>query len=207
MSVLEAEAAIRYTRWARRIHTHKFYRSAGADSPSGGALGATTCPRTASSETVATNCTGAIRPVEARTGERAGRITYWFASGAHPLHALLPLLTAVEAFATVVLVSIKVYAPVVAAALAFRAAANLVVSPPDAVSSSSTGSSLLSSLPRTPAIVGPGCTWEEGTRQLLRRAPPIHLEAFPLGRVPLASPLASWSKETLSCSSLSDALV
>ena len=50
-----------------------------------------------------------------------------------PPYALLSLIAAVEAFATVALVCLQVYAPDVAAGLAFRAAANLVVSPPNAV--------------------------------------------------------------------------
>ncbi len=64
------------------------------------------------------------------------------------LHALLPLRTAVEALATVALVCLKVYAPVVLAAGPARgAAANLVVSPSDAV-------------PR--AALGVGCTHSTG---------------------------------------------
>jgi hypothetical protein len=51
------------------------------------------------------------------TAFRAARSTYWFASAAHPLHALHSLLTAVGAAATVVLVFLKVYAPAVAASL------------------------------------------------------------------------------------------
>jgi hypothetical protein len=85
------------------------------------------------SERAADLCVGAARTMHALLSLWAGRITYWFAALALPLHALLLLLTAVEAFATVILVSVKVYAPVVAAPLAFGAAANLVVSPPDAV--------------------------------------------------------------------------
>jgi hypothetical protein len=80
---------------------------------------------------------------------------------AHPTHALLPLRALVEAFATVILVSIKVYAPVVAATLAFRAAANLVVSSPDAVPRAALG--VPPTFPaQTPAIVGPGNPWEGG---------------------------------------------
>jgi hypothetical protein len=85
------------------------------------------------------------------------------ASAAHPVHALLPLLTAVEALATVILVSIKVYAPVVATGLAFRAATNLVVSTPYAVPRAALG--VPPTFPsQTPAIVGPGHPWEGGQR-------------------------------------------
>jgi hypothetical protein len=56
-----------------------------------------------------------------------------------PTHALLPLIAAVEALATVILVSIKVHAPLSAASLARRAATNLVIPPPYAVPSASSG--------------------------------------------------------------------
>jgi hypothetical protein len=91
----------------------------------------------------------------------AGRITYWFAALALSTHALLPLIAAVEALATVILVSVKVYAPVVAATLAFRAAANLVISPPDAVLRAALGVPPTFP-PQTPAIVGPGYPWNGG---------------------------------------------
>ena len=83
----------------------------------------------------------------------AGRITYWFAAPlAHPLHALLPFIAAVGAAATVILVSLKVYAPVVAASLAFRAAADLLVSPPYAVVRAALGVPTAPAT-ETPAIV------------------------------------------------------
>src|ERR671920_1341301 len=80
------------------------------------------------------------------------------------LHALLPLCTAVEAATAVALVCLEVYAPVVAAPLAFRAATNLVVSPPYAV--------LQAALrvpttfpPQSPAIIiGQGHPWYGGQR-------------------------------------------
>jgi hypothetical protein len=112
---------------------------------------------------------------------------------ARPAYALLSLCTAVEAAATVILVSIKVYAPVVAASLAFRAATNLVVSPPDAVLRAALGVPTTFP-PQTPAIIiGQGHRWygaqsgsEEGA---------TNLSALPLERVPVASPFASSSKE------------
>jgi hypothetical protein len=93
----------------------------------------------------------------------AGRITYWFAALALSTHALLPLIAAVEALAAVILVSIKVYAPVVAAVLAFRAATNLIVSPPNAVPRAALG--VPPTFPaQTPAIVGPSNPWNGGQR-------------------------------------------
>ena len=80
-----------------------------------------------------------------------------------PAYALLSLIAAVSAAAAVALVCLQVYAPVFAAGLALRAAANLVVSPPNAV--------LRAALevpptfpPQTPAIVGPGHPWQGGQR-------------------------------------------
>jgi hypothetical protein len=92
----------------------------------------------------------------------AARSTYWFASAAHPVHAILSLIAAVEAFATVILVSLKVYAPVVAATLAFRAGANLIISPPNAVPRATLG--VPPTFPsQTPAIIiGSGNPWEGG---------------------------------------------
>jgi hypothetical protein len=55
------------------------------------------------------------------------------ASLAHPAHALGPLRAAVGAAAAVPLVGLMVYAPLSAAALAFRAAANLPLPTPYAV--------------------------------------------------------------------------
>ena len=101
------------------------------------------------------------RTLHAHRSLWAGRITYWFASAAPTLHALLPLLTAVEALATVILVSLEVYAPVLAAGLAFRAAANLVVPPPYAVPRAALGIPPTSPS-QSPAIVGPGHPWEGG---------------------------------------------
>jgi hypothetical protein len=96
-----------------------------------------------------------LRTLHALLSLWAGRIAYWFAAAAHTLHTLLPLLTAVEAFATVILVSIKVYAPNSAAGLAFRAATNLVVPAPYAVLRAALG--VPPAFPsQTPAIVGPG---------------------------------------------------
>ena len=50
-----------------------------------------------------------------------------------PAYALLSLIAAVSATAAVALVCLQVYAPDVAAGLALRAAANLIISPPYAV--------------------------------------------------------------------------
>jgi hypothetical protein len=93
----------------------------------------------------------------------AHRLPWWAAAFAHPTHALLPLIAAVEAFATVILVSLSVYAPISAATLAFRAGANLVISTPDAVPRAALGVS--PTFPsQTPAIVGSGYPWYGGQR-------------------------------------------
>ena len=82
-------------------------------------------------------------------------------ASAHPIHALLVLRAAVEAFATVIVVSIKVYAPLVAGGLAFRAVANLNISLPDAVPRAALG--VPPTLPsQAPAIVGPSNPWHGG---------------------------------------------
>ena len=111
-----------------------------------------------------------------------------------PMHALLPLIAAVAAAATVILVYIKVYAPVFAATLAFRAATNLLISPPDAVLRAEHWEFLLHSLPNSLQSVAQATPGTEANAAP-GRAPPIHLIALPLERVPVASPLASSSKE------------
>src|SRR5215213_3049963 len=80
-----------------------------------------------------------------------------------PTHALLSRCTAVEAFATVILVSLEVYAPEATATLAFRAAANLIISPPNAVLRAALG--VPPAFPsQTPAIIRPGYPWEGAKR-------------------------------------------
>jgi hypothetical protein len=147
---------------------------------------------------------------KAEAAELTPGATFWGASaprGASRLHKALPahafaaLGAAVGAATTVALVFLKVYAPVVAASLAFRAATNFVVSTPDAVPRAALGvpptfpakrlQSLAQANPGTEAKAAP------------RRAPPIHLIALPLERVPVASSLASSSKE---CSLVSVAI-
>ena len=108
--------------------------------------------------------TADIAVAEAATAvsvDGAGPAVGYTPAAALPIHALHPIIAAVEAFATVILVSIKVYAPVVAAVLAFRAGANLLVSPPNAVLRAALG--VPPTFPsQTPAIVGPGYPWEGG---------------------------------------------
>jgi hypothetical protein len=82
---------------------------------------------------------------------------------ARPAYALLSICTAVEAAATVALVCLEVYAPVVAAPLAFRAATNLVVSAPYAVPGAALGVPATFP-PQTPAVVGPGHPRHGGQR-------------------------------------------
>ena len=104
-----------------------------------------------------------LRTLRAHLSLWAGRITYWFAALALPTHALLPRGAAVEALATVALVSLPVDAPIAAAGLAGRAAANLVISTPDAVPGAALG--VPPTFPsQTPAVVGPGYPWEGGQR-------------------------------------------
>ena len=83
--------------------------------------------------------------------------------GARPAHALLSLIAAVSAAAAVALVRLQVYAPDVAAGLALRAAANLVVSAPYAVLRAAL--EVPTTFPsQTPAIVGPGYPRHGGQR-------------------------------------------
>jgi hypothetical protein len=80
-----------------------------------------------------------------------------------PAYALLSLIAAVSAATAVALVCLQVYAPVFAAGLALRAAANLVVSPPNAVLRAALG--VPPTFPaQTPAIVGPSHPWKGGQR-------------------------------------------
>jgi hypothetical protein len=80
-----------------------------------------------------------------------------------PPYALLSLIAAVSAAAAVALVCLQVYAPVFAAGLALRAAANLIISPPNAVPRAALG--VPTTFPaQTPAIVGPSHPWEGGQR-------------------------------------------
>jgi hypothetical protein len=95
-----------------------------------------------------------------------------------PPHALLSLCTAVEAFAIVALICLEVYAPVLAATLAFRAGASLIISPPNAVLRAALG------VPPTcpsqaPAIVAQA-TPARRPRQLLGGRHPSTLEPCPL---------------------------
>jgi hypothetical protein len=87
-----------------------------ADRALGRAIGANFYHRTIPAA-VDTECAGAIRQPSTETGFRAARSTYWFASGAHTVHALLALIAAVEAAATVALASLQVDAVAVAAGL------------------------------------------------------------------------------------------
>ena len=92
---------------------------------------------------------------------------------AHPAHALLPLRAAVGAAAAVPLVGLQVHAPVVAAGLAFRAAANLVVPPPYAVLRAALGVPTASATETPAIVVGQGhprhgsqrATYEDATHQ------------------------------------------
>jgi hypothetical protein len=123
----------------------------------GGAVPANRAARTADI-TVAEAATAAATAVSVAGAVPAVGYT---PAAALPIHALHPIIAAVEAAATVILVSIKVYTPVVAATLALGAGTNLLVFPPDAVLRAALG------VPPTcpsqaPAIVGPGCTWEGG---------------------------------------------
>jgi hypothetical protein len=116
---------------------------------------------------------------------------------ARPAYALLSICTAVEAAATVALVCLEVYAPVVAAPLAFRAATNLVVSAPDAVPRAALGVPATFP-PQTPAIVicqgypwegGQGCSQEGPTNQPQRLAPRKGACCKPLGLTRFQGPI------------------
>jgi hypothetical protein len=110
--------------------------------------------------------------------DAAWRFATRAAALAHTLHALLSLCTLVEAAATVTLVGLEVYAPVVAAGLARRAGANLVTSTPDAILRAALRVPTTFAS-KTPAIIGPGHPWhggqrgsQEGTTHQLQRFAP-----------------------------------
>ena len=101
----------------------------------------------------------ALLPLCAAVGVAgAGPAIGYTPAAAHTIHALLPLRAAVGAAPAVPLVGLKVYAPHSAASLAFRAAANLVISAPDAVLRAALG--VPTTFPaQTPATVRPGHPW------------------------------------------------
>jgi hypothetical protein len=124
----------------------------------------------------------------------AERGTTRAAALAHPAHTLLSRCATVGAASAVALVGLQVYAPAAAAALAFRAAADLLVPPPYAVLGAALGVPTAPAT-ETPAIVVRQATPGTEANALPTSTPPSNLSALPRERVPLERPRASSSKE------------
>lgn len=114
---------------------------------------------------------------------------------AHPAQALLSLIAAVEALATVILVSIKVHAPLSAASLARRAATNLVI-PRLTQFLEQHWESLLHSLPKRLQSSAQAIPGKEA-KAAPRRAHPSTLEPCPSRGCPLRAPLQARRRRTL----------